>query len=296
MELLMKLQQPGTGSAPFIEEQEQLHEWLSAASSVVVVDDAIDTGVTMRRLVATIQSAGPSGGQSVGQHRRIMTFALTSTLGLKVHESQHHLFEGVVEYVEGDLGLLDEAATAQVLATFEPAGSSGAARLEARLQDLLLRPPHECVARALVHALETSGRRMAGLRLRIRCALWGLGRPPADDVMDELHRRYEALSGIARQVFGAALATEFCVVRSRCAGRRGARGAELIVRSCTAAGWQGPRVGRWLAPRFLQQTSSYRESAMPPGVRSQLPAPGVTPQNPTTGRSAARSAASGRRT
>ncbi len=237
MVLLMKLQQPGTGSAPFIEEQEQLREWLSTASSVVVVDDAIDTGVTMRRLVDTIRSAG----QSAGPHRRIMTFALTSTLGLKVHEPQHHLFEGVVEYVEGDLGLLDEAATAQVLATFE------ATALEARLQDLLIRPLHECVARALIHALETSGRHMAGLSLRIRCALWGLGRPPDDDVMDELHFHYKALSGIARQAFGAALATEFCSTLQPLARDAEALAREKLTVRVLQGNWVAGPAGRALA-------------------------------------------------
>lgn len=203
MELLMKLRRKGTGSAPFIDEQEQLRGWLSAAGSVVVVDDAIDTGVTMRRLVATIRSAGP--------HRRIMTFAITSTLGLKIHEPQHHLFEDVVEYVEGDLGLLDEAATARILGKSGPRATPGAVsqRLEASLQDVLTRPLHECVARALAYSLEAGGHRLAGLGLRVRCALWRLGGPPDGSAMDDLQRRHDALPGAARQAFGAALATEF---------------------------------------------------------------------------------------
>ena len=204
MALHMKLQRPHPGSGPFVEEQAQFREWLSGNGSVVVVDDAIDTGITMRRLVEAVQS--------VGLHHRIMTFALTSTLGLRVHEPQHHLFEDVVEYVEGDLGLLDEAATARVLGELEPAASSGVGthRLEVRLQDLLTRPLHECVARALVHALEASGRRVAGLGLRIRCALWRLARSPDDYFMDDLRGRYDALPESARRAFGAALATELC--------------------------------------------------------------------------------------
>ncbi|MCA8957339.1 MAG: haloacid dehalogenase-like hydrolase [Planctomycetes bacterium] len=69
-------------------------------SFVVVVDDAIDTGSTAAAVLEVIAER-PNA-------TRVLLFALTSTAGVVVHPAQLTLFEGIVDYHEGDLGELSE--------------------------------------------------------------------------------------------------------------------------------------------------------------------------------------------
>jgi hypothetical protein len=206
MRTAMLMQRSRPGPAALIGEIDELKVLLGTgtAQTVVVVDDAIDTGGTVQRIVGVVQAMDP--------RHSILTFALTSTLGLKVHDRQLHLFEDVVEFIEGDLGVLDEQATAEILAGLEPMlqslSATAAVRLDVDARDLLTRAPHECIARALISALETIGKRAAALRLHSRCALWRLSRPASAAVARILSREFAGLPVPARKSFGALLAAE----------------------------------------------------------------------------------------
>ena len=79
---------------------------------VAVVDDAIDSGITMQTLVDTIEAMHPE--------HVVIPFALTSTAGVCVHDRQLNLFEDIVEFVEGDLAELAEERARSLLEAIRP--------------------------------------------------------------------------------------------------------------------------------------------------------------------------------
>ena len=71
------------------------------AGAIVVVDDAIDSGGTLRHVLSALRDLAPK--------HRTLVFALTATAGIRVNPQQLNAFANLVDYVEGDLGGLAAA-------------------------------------------------------------------------------------------------------------------------------------------------------------------------------------------
>ncbi|RUM94437.1 MAG: hypothetical protein DSZ28_03195 [Thiothrix sp.] len=73
------------------------------AGPVVVVDDSIDSGGTIRTILQTIAE--------IDSQAKLIVFTLASTLGRVVSDNQYTLVSGeIVDFVDGDLSLLDNPA------------------------------------------------------------------------------------------------------------------------------------------------------------------------------------------
>lgn len=92
------------------ESLDAIHRVVAADRSqfVVVVDDAIDSGATMRSVIDAIESRSRSS--------TILPFCLTSTAGVRCAENQLTVFQDIVEFIEGDLAELGETRTNELLA------------------------------------------------------------------------------------------------------------------------------------------------------------------------------------
>ncbi len=205
LRVAMAIRKNGSSTGLLIEELAELKTLLTTAApqSVVVVDDAIDTGMTMRRLLQTVEN--------LDTRHVVRSFALTSTLGVRIHDRQLHLFESIVEFVEGDLGRLDEKATAVILARHDPLFASQClrpVRLQVALRDLLMRAPDDCMAAVLVRSLKAAGDGAAAIGLRSRRMLWRLTRPRSAVVMRTLRELFEKLPERHQTTFLETLAAQ----------------------------------------------------------------------------------------